>query len=198
MPRGAALGPECLSPGAGSRSPLIEGGADRAKFAPAPFTCRRVATQPAALSWHGGLECLRRGFPEVSTRRRRTGESPTPCRPRPAILRGMTEPQPTKLFSTGLIYACLAWTPIPLAIAMVWDATRKGTGLWQVSLDELVWGILIGFVGVLMAVFGLGIAHGDSDRRDREAPGHPYAVFGVWSNAAALIAATVAYRVLLG
>ena len=32
----------------------------------------------------------------------------------------------------------------------------------------------------------------------REAPGHPYAVFGVWSNAAALIAATDAYRVLLG
>jgi hypothetical protein len=108
----------------------------------------------------------------------------------------MSEQHPTKLFSTGLIYAAFAWTPIPLAIAMVWDATRE-TNFWRMDLEEFVWGVLIGVVGAIMAIFGLGIAHGDSDFRDREAPGHPYAVFGVWSNAAALVAATVAARVLL-
>jgi len=86
-PRGAALGPGRLSPGAGSRSPLIEDGVDRAKFAP--------ARSPAAESRHNqrhsrGMEVWSVSVEvslKVSTRRRRRGESPTRCRPRPAILR---------------------------------------------------------------------------------------------------------------
>lgn len=110
----------------------------------------------------------------------------------------MTEPQPTKLFSTGLIYSCLAWTPIPLAMALAWDATRKGTGLWQMNLDEFLWACWIGIIGFFMALAGLHLALVDTDLHDQDAPGHPYAVFGALANAAVLVVAVVVFVIVIG
>jgi sugar phosphate permease len=114
------------------------------------------------------------------------------------MLLGMTDPETPEPAPARLTLAWFTWTPTLLALAMVWDGTHTYVpGIIHVDIEEIVWGVLIGLVGLFSSLSGLHIAFtAEGDLRDRSTPHWGSAMFAAVSNLAGLAILAMALVVL--
>ena len=112
------------------------------------------------------------------------------------MLLGMTDLQTPGPLPDRLIFACFSWTPTLLALGLVWDGTSTYVPAIAVHVDieEIMWGLFIGLVGLFSSLIGLNIAlTAEGDLRDRSAPNWGWVMFAAVSNVGglAILAMTV-------